>query len=405
MAKSGVVTSVNLRERLIREVRHYQINSDVKPRFSMEQLVYIAMFYKRRPPTVEEIFKRILEQFPYFRNLIASEVVQSTQWWNNQFQEEYRKPKKAPQMLHEINAIIHQVEPASDRMVIADHQMMVHLEQTDFVALLHEAVGGSGLKNETKANFFCLPAELRTTIYDMVFGYPGHGLFVHAFDFTNRKERRFQVVEDGCDPKTATDGAYGRHRILTRPMVTILAPLLTCRQFYTEAMSAFYRTNHFYMHNMKTLQKFLSSIPTNRLRHFTNISVVYDTDERAYGPRGVRLLTDIEHLQKLHIHIDEKKWLNRSLPYGGTWSGTDEERRRALCRIPGMAGLRALRGLEEVSLTGECPMLEEIVKEHIFEPKTAIFGPKKSANGAKRKEAVVAEGAPGPKKGKNEKAA
>lgn len=179
--------------------------------------------------------------------------------------------------------------------------------------------------------------------------------------------------------------------IMSRPLSRILGPLLTCKQFYTEAMPMFYRLNSFHFDDMTQLHKSLSGVALSRLVYFSDISVEYRTQESAVGPKAVKLLAQIHHLRKLSVRTDEIKWLQRPLLPGETFSGTDEDKRKALCKIPGMSGLRSLRGLEDVTFTGGCPMIEEIVKEHIFEPRTNFLAPEKNAAVTKKRQ--KAEGA------------
>jgi hypothetical protein len=155
-------------------------------------------------------------------------------------------------------------------------------------------------------------------------------------------------------------------------MQEILSPLLTCRQFYTEAMPIFYRSNLFYCENTRTLHYMLKRLPESRLAHLEQIAFHYFPwwDEEDIE-ETFKALATLNHLRTLKIHLDEAHWMRY-------FSGKEN---RDLLYMRAIPTLRKLRRLKEVTFVGS-PTLEEIVKPELLLPKDDQEASKK---GKKRK--------------------
>ena len=228
------------------------------------------------------------------------------------------------------------------------------------VPLLYE-VARESTSGRSYFNFFGLPAELRNKIYELSFGYD-KGLKVRS---CAGALQRLCAVPFG-DPK---EPLFHETYPTTRPMSQILGPLQTCRQFYNEAMPAFYRVNFFYFSSFGDLASFLNKIPANRKEHIANLSAEYQTTDSHHGPKGFRLLAGLKNLQVLGLNIDEKGWL-RKLAYPTKFDDlTEKDKDKLIWKLPGLTALRSIRGLQQVKFYGPCIRVKALVKPEVRKPK------------------------------------
>ena len=225
----------------------------------------------------------------------------------------------------------------------------------------------------------------------MVFAYPTTGLHVRQtwkyglgedmFHVQSRSYEEPQVSGSGSTHERDCFWKDGEAELWTVGMPQLLAPLLTCRQFYQEAMPTFYKVNHFRLCGIDTLYYFLSNIVPERRQYLTQLSVGDDWSGDDYesetAEQAFTTLSQVTHLQKLHLYLDEDFWLKRAKLKGRDLSAT-------VSGIPEIQALGSIRGLHEVEFHA-CPTFEKLLKKNMLSPKPQVetspkgqLGPRKA---------------------------
>lgn len=234
--------------------------------------------------------------------------------------------------------------------------------------LIRPLLASDGSQSRKTFDLLALPAELRNSIYDMVFQYPiDRGLKFKPRGGVGRQPAdRFDIVDDRA--KSNVNEPIKRN---TRPIGRILAPLLTCRQFYNEAMPTFYRTNHFRVDDLEDLIKFLDKLGPKRRKHLSHLSIAYPTRDRTIAAEAFKVLGKIEHLRTINLRVEEATWLKwartqaeRQAIKDGKDAIAAREKYQSALDMPGMKRLLSIRGLEEVNVAG---IRKEAVLPHTIE--------------------------------------
>ena len=98
-------------------------------------------------------------------------------------------------------------------------------------------------KCESQTHFLSLPPELRLDIYEKVFTFSKTGIALEA-----GREPRIMERESAINPVSDAPAVERKSPIgyyLLPGLGDILAPLLTCKQVFAEAMPIFYREDSF----------------------------------------------------------------------------------------------------------------------------------------------------------------
>ncbi len=213
--------------------------------------------------------------------------------------------------------------------------------------------------------FFELPAELRDAIYQYVYSYPKSGVLPTQLVSSVRTPWRFRVLTRSFDEdfsQEAWNEGIRRLRnsgknpsyditLLTARTHDIFAPLLACKQFYEEAMPIFFNINRFSFPHPYSLHHSLSLLAPTRQKHITRVSFEY-TDE--YDTvHALRVLSELQNLRILDIRVED-----------GTF-------RMAMGKVRGrgLPRLLSLRGLDEVSLSGDCELVRDKVMKNLVRPR------------------------------------
>lgn len=225
--------------------------------------------------------------------------------------------------------------------------------------------------------FFDSPVELRNIIYEMVFVYPKSGLHV----FNNGRNK--STISDTSKLYSHSHkvplnlGAWESHKqhhqmfayedeLHTRPLKKILAPLTTCQQFCNEAMSTFFWINHFYLEDLEDLYAFLRKVGPRSRKHLAQVSITVSGHESPTALRGLRLLSEVDHLKRLNLRFNESRWIDGDTP---PYMSRRMESHDDLNSLAALPELRLIKGLEEVNFCGPCPRLEKELRESMCSPK------------------------------------
>lgn len=188
-------------------------------------------------------------------------------------------------------------------------------------------------------DFLALPAELRNTIYEMVFQLPSEIVFVSPDDIyvVSRPEEK-NPVRTFADIDDDTDEAFQMERKDLN-----LSLLQVSKQIHAEAIPFFYRQNRFHCVELNRSVSFLHPLSTARLDHLTKLRLGLSLQGgpqvaslQLFGPVMYKL-AQASRLRELEISVRDDEWLSMSA-----------DRRRILGRsrkftsysqIPGFADL------------------------------------------------------------------
>ena len=135
------------------------------------------------------------------------------------------------------------------------------------------------------------------------------------------------------------------------------------KQIFQEAFLHFYQSNVFYLPTIYDLHRFLRNLPAYRRQHLTQLAFNYTcrpSDDKV-APGALKFLASLPHLRKLHIYFKEGRYYYPLPP-------SVEARKANILKIPGVTTLRTIRGLEEVVFSGECALIEEMLKPIMESP-------------------------------------
>lgn len=307
------------------------------PPFPLDELAVMAWVCCRNHlgiATDQEIFKWLLHNFRYYRNLVVEDL--------------YDAPysRHGTRLIDALNSVVRNL--VSTR---SGHEVPMLTLRRDNAT--RRSGSGSACMN-TLANsrqylrralgselkcfhrFFALPPELRLMIYQELFGMEEVLLCSDIGYFQGPEDNiNFTMVHD--DPKEAAGASfeYGQARKLVKHYATLgspaktLSPLLANRQIFQEAMPVFYNINTFRVCGPKRLVQLLRWCGASRRAQFSRIEVEeYDDGKRATTKEVFDLLAGVKQLQYLSITTRDSWFLKKptSAPKNINWV-------RSLCKL------------------------------------------------------------------------
>ena len=340
-----------------------------KPPFTAEQLVTIALLLRTRALRVRDIFNFVNATFSYYARQVSEA-----------FCERNQRVAEVEDFQRELQVVLQSYEFPSYIGFSMRYTQQWSISTIEGLELIRPLLANDGSESRKTFDLFALPAELRNRVYDMVFQYPmDRGLKFNTRGGVGRQPAdRFDIVDD-----TAKSSDHEPIKLNTRPMGRILAPLLTCRQFYNEAMPTFYRTNRFRVDNLEDLLKFLDKLGPKRRKHLSHLSIAYPRRDRTVAAEAFRVLSRIEHLRTINLRVEEATWLKwvraqaeRQAIKNGKDPITAREKYQSALDMPGMHRLLSIRGLEEVNVAGirkeaVLPLTIETLKRELTRDKDA----------------------------------
>lgn len=374
MADDGIITRDNVSRKIEEAISSWATN-DAQPPHSMEQIVVMALLASEQKLSRPQILAWICDHYKYYRRAVVSGFCKLKR-------EDDSKPTT---ILNDISKVLDSVDlPAKKVIETVAHYPVPYwsVELRDSLSMVIHLLREQNLESSKIPGFFRLPGELRNTIYDMVFGYSNKsGLIVDpcktSLSVADKESKRpFDLC---CLPLRGCQypRLYTTRR--TRSCDAILAPLLTNRQFYKEAVSTFCRINHFHFEDLVDLYNFLVLIASKRRKHLRSITSTYWSTDASIAPKTFRLLGLCKNLSILNLRIDEKGWVqdkNKTAARRAYRRGVLDPTTKvsSALEMPGLATLRSLRGLQEVNLEGAEEVIMEDLKRDLLRPKTANVG-------------------------------
>lgn len=248
--------------------------------------------------------------------------------------------------------------------------------------------------SETHFDFFKLPAELRNTIYDMVFSYPagrlevnrpsvdGASVTLHTYGEPYKSSSRVAMLlwmlNEG---KHCTEDTMSYEFPFTSKL---LESLSICRQFNQEASASFFGRNTFYANCLNSLHRMLSGLQPARRQLITSIAFAYWPDSRDTRIAGetFAMLTEMPRLRALRILIDENTW-TRWKKRTGTRTYPD------LKKLPGFPTLKTVRVRDEVIFYRTNDEAAEMLKAAMLSPQVEALEENRKSKRAKKGSAIA----------------
>ncbi|KAK5746424.1 hypothetical protein LTR17_000804 [Elasticomyces elasticus] len=221
-----------------------------------------------------------------------------------------------------------------------------------------ELPGGPSV-DETIFPFFKLPAQLRNTIYTMVFRFPRSGLHVQ-----NSNCRITVMSRDLDDAVSSISWMHQAGKGLEANSVSeILSPLLVCRQFYEEAMPVFFGINTFIFMRQDKMSHLIANMPASHRKHIKSIGFEYEwkSPEHPGERQRFEALLDLPNLRNITLWFYTTRFMGRILTL--EWKG-----------LPGVKVLRGIQGLEKVECIGSPKALQQFIEGSMTKPKVVGQG-------------------------------
>lgn len=341
---------------------------EITPPFNEEQLVIMAILSLQKAATPREIFDWILANFWYYQLLARTAL-----WVQPYCHDRYvpQEGRSAADFRQKFAKVFWQYEVPLITESGSDGTLLYNITATNGRERLASALG---VKTVDKVfPFFDLPPEIRNSIYEYTFQYPSSGIMVVQVDQQRycrglHGDRQLAILSRSAshafgfekwDKAIAAARAYPRpnhdpQTLRSMPLRTVLAPLLTSRQFYEEAMPLFYSLNRFYFDHPIDIFNTLHFLHPNRRKYITHVAFNLPQRNRSRDVTvaAFKVLLGLERLCKLDIRV---------APGAATAvKGPNARGLHTLCK---------LRGMEEVTMTGDCEKIRAMVVGHLMLPK------------------------------------
>ena len=220
-----------------------------------------------------------------------------------------------------------------------------------------------------KFPFLRLPAELRNTIYEMVFTFPEKGICASSMYL--RENIRFcirEVDESEVSRTSATVDAV--------PVSRILALIRVNKQISREARPYFYRVNCFEFGNMDLFVNFFAKMPASHAEHITMIDVAWSPGEISWAQwppflaKALEAFARIKTLSKLEIWAQDRGWFSMGSRLRQACGRTSKFTK--VKQFPGVKELTVAASKARVlEFSGDCPQIEAYIREEVKKLKAA----------------------------------
>ncbi|KAK4575324.1 hypothetical protein LTR86_001178 [Recurvomyces mirabilis] len=353
MNDEGARLNRSLRAKLDIFVARWTVDENLPGCITDLDLAVIAILYEDRPLTRKEVYKWIVNNIAYLRNL-ASEVL-----WN--MSTDSGEMENSRWCLHEEFVLY------NGPLRITSQKTRLEPEAAEYTVsrVLGEKVLDSCLYDESDVEqdqepfrFLDLPPEIRKMVYELVFEHREGALCV-----LGPSPKYLTVMEKNMD-EGSVRSLSDENMLRLPPVHVTLRPLLTNRQIYQEAHALFFQNNVWRFFDQHNMSIFLQKMPETYRRHvkhidFRYLEILCPTLQPLDGLRIVFLLPS---LTTLTIRMDEEdiqSVLDLRKPYCS--------KEQWVPLLPGILSLRRLRGMKEVTFV-DCPILQSLIQEEMMMP-------------------------------------
>ncbi|KAK5689018.1 hypothetical protein LTS10_000998 [Elasticomyces elasticus] len=368
MATTSDARPITAKPRTLREKIKVAIkpwtDSNEKPPFTYREMVMLACASSDVPVDSRAVFMWMLQTFPYFQQLAF------TAFWGcgtDSCESDSRD------IIDNIKRVFQMYDTAFKASGNGDETEYTASDAAAYSVL--RRLRGCSCSPDRPFNFFKLPPELRNAIYELVFQYPESGLIWTS------PEEGFMVLTRDLNYTAESISRWDYHSpnrggdpYETFPVRELLAPLLTCRQFYAEAVPVFYRINHFILDGSNRVLRCLAA---SRSKYIYSISarIRFSNYNEKTIVAAFKRIADLDNLRVLDLSMDEEVWLARS-------KNGRVKKYSSITNYPGLQHLRRVRGLSKLHMDG-APQIEALVRADMLSPRPTASTP--SSSGHKRK--------------------
>jgi hypothetical protein len=187
-----------------------------------------------------------------------------------------------------------------------------------------------------------LPLRIRLKIYSYVLSMPtAHGWIIDQ-DYTANASQLYNAAlkNSSLSPLRLRTLAAPRWSLFSRPLQEVLSIISTSKEIYNEAMPVFYGNNTFRFDSCATLYGFLSGLPTRR-SFIKNVILTYEPSLYDRNCDKAFQLLAQTNLKRLYLKLNEAHAVNLGDGCGN------------VARMPGFYTLERIRGLNELSFSGD----------------------------------------------------
>jgi len=350
-------------ERAIRRHAHYVS----KPHFSPRDLLVMALLMADKPQTFEYICEWITINFEHHRAAIHG----GRPWPEYSHLRRPVIPSASLKQGLEIACNSYEIPIDSGRNESGSVVLSLPLARCSRSLL--RSTGLVPMDTDQFFPFFKLPTEPRMVIYEVTFRSPQ----ATVLPYHNMSRPR---ISRAMPPSPLSPGTRSHQEIFTLAMrrshssnvsrcfrtirvADILAPLLTCRQLYQEAMPVFYSINRFHLPRHLNLLRPLTETASDRLQHFKHVSISLFPNPAPDS--GLELLTHLTNLRKIGIFANETTWAD-IVEKSSSGRVMAHERPRMNINCQRIATLRRVKADEVIF--HKCPTLEQMLKHEMTRP-------------------------------------
>ncbi|KAK5746420.1 hypothetical protein LTR17_000800 [Elasticomyces elasticus] len=354
--------TLTLREKIMVAIKPWT-KSDEEPPFTEREMVILASASTNTPMDSQAVFMWMLHNFPYFKELAFQAFWACDDGYGS---------CDSRVIKDELETVFQKYDTAF--IANEDDETEVMATEVAVHSVLKELPGYKPSHNST-FSFFKLPAELRNAIYELAFQYSASGLVWTVpqgqFGVLTRDVRD---TAKGVSRWSDVNADLWSENYQTFPVGELLAPLLTCRQFYTEAMPVFYRVNHFVLDGSDRVTRCLAASRSKYIRSIS-VRISFSDGREKMMVAAFKSLAGLDSLRVLHLSIDEQAWLARS-------KNGRVKKYSSISNYPGLQQLQKVRGLSTLYIDA-APQIEALVRADMLSPKPTAST--RSTSGRKRK--------------------
>ncbi|KAK5711752.1 hypothetical protein LTR15_012347 [Elasticomyces elasticus] len=315
-----------VRARINTAIAPWQTSTE-QPPFATTKLIIMALILSDQPLTQKEVWLWMMGHFSYYHNAAADAL------WNCG---DYETQEKTRDLREELGAVYSLYEvPFVITNAGADTRGDVCYTITPLMGeAFLDLPDIDAASDESTFPFFELPAELRDTIYTMVFQYPGSGIGLGW-------RRDPYVLARDLDDRS--------------PFDHMRAPPI-----FNEAMPIFFDINTFHFDCQASMSRRMKALSISRRKHMRSVGFRYQSNGEGDG-HNFEALALLPKLKRLTLFFDE--WAYRG------WDGATLMRVWKDSRV--MTILCRVKGLEEVKCVN-LPALQELLTREMCQPKSAL---------------------------------
>lgn len=369
-----------------------------EPKHSVEQLAVIAVLFKAGK-SWKEAFYWTLETFPYWNDesvdFIAygsdGEDLHNIEKFRLDFQRAFKSlevpiTRIGGRPVHESDSFDTDgwaVETTAARVFLGLCNIPP-IPASRFPSLSKAA------KNAKQFRFLDLPAELREKIYAYTLDLPSSGVALETRPQRTDSARGPRLIArtrelnstieaadwfpEEFDPTLSMQARISSAKAFIEGphLAEHLALSLINRQISEEALAYFYKNTHFVFRTFEDLQTFLDKTPRDRRDMIRHVSfILHPREHRTHTKQcarvlpTMRILTGMKGLRELDI------WMWKDA-FDEVWSkGGRGKKWKDLAKFPGVVALRAMRGLQKVTVHGDCNEVKAILEKEMILEKEA----------------------------------